>query len=106
MSILSYRQGISVMTKRVTRKAFKNGGSWAVRIPKGWLPEDAELDMTVRDDGVLEIRPLDRDERMKALLARLAEGPEIPESEFPVPDRSGWVERFNFEELFKDEEKH
>jgi hypothetical protein len=43
---------------------------------------------------------------MKALLARLAEGPEIPESEFPVPDRSGWVERFNFEELFKDEEEH
>ena len=68
MSILLYRSEISVMTKRVTRKAFKNGGSWAVRIPKGWLPDDAEFDMTVRDDGVLEIRPLDRDERMKRCL--------------------------------------
>ena len=93
------------MTKRVTRRAFKNGGSWAVRIPKGWLPDDAEFDMTVRDDGVLEIRPLDRDERMKRLLARLAEGPEIPESEFPVPDRSDWVDRFDFEEMFRDEEE-
>lgn len=90
------------MTKRVTRKAFKNGGSWAVRIPKGWLPDDAEFDMTVREDGVLEIRPLDRDERMKRLLAEIqARGP-IPEKEFPMPSRENWPDRFDYDEMFKD----
>ena len=90
------------MTKRVTRRAFKNGGSWAVRIPKGWLPEDAELDMTIRSDGVLEIRPLDRDERMKRLLAEIqARGP-ISEEEFPIPSRENWNERFDFDKMFKD----
>ena len=46
------------MTERVTRKAFKNGGSVAVRIPKGWLEEDSEIDIVRRDDGTVEILSL------------------------------------------------
>lgn len=90
------------MTNRVVRKAFKNGGSWAVRIPKGWLPEDAELEMAVRDDGVLEIRPLDRDEQMKRLLADIrARGP-ISDEELPLPNRENWTDRFDFDKMFRD----
>lgn len=90
------------MTERVTRKAFKNGGSVAVRIPKGWISEDAEIDIVRREDGIVEIRPLDRATRLKRLLAYLAEQPELPESEFLLPDREPATDRFNFDEMFKD----
>lgn len=90
------------MTERVTRRAFKNGGSWAIRIPKGWIPADAEVDLIVREDGVLEIRPLDSDQRIRKLLARLAEQPELSESELPVPSREVEAGRFDFNEMFRD----
>lgn len=93
------------MTKRVTRKLFKNGGSWAIRIPKGWLPEDGEFDVVVRDDGVLEVRPIDREARMKKLLEWLATQPEISEEEFPVPSREPEPERFDWDELWNGEMK-
>jgi virulence-associated protein VagC len=93
------------MTKRVTRKLFKNGGSWAIRIPKGWLPEDGEFDVVVREDGVVEIRPLDRETRMKNLLTWLASQPPIPEEEFPIPKREVEPERFDWDELWNGEMK-
>lgn len=93
------------MTKRVTRKLFKNGGSWAIRIPKGWLPEDGEFDLVVREDGVVEIHPLNRAERMKRLLEWLASQPPIPEEEFPIPERPIEPERFNWDELWNGEMK-
>ncbi len=88
------------MTERVTRKAFKNGGSVAVRIPKGWIDEDAEIDIVRREDGIVEIRPLDREARMKRLLEEVtARGP-ISEDELPIPPRYPEPERFNFDELW------
>lgn len=90
------------MTEQVTRKAFKNGGSVAVRIPKGWIPEDSEIDIVKREDGIVEIRPLDKDARMKRLLEYLSQQPELPEDEFPVPVRETWPDRFNYDEMFKD----
>jgi len=93
------------MTKRVTRKLFKNGGSWAIRIPKGWLPEDGEFDVVVRDDGVLEIRPLDRELRMKRLLREIQERGPLSEKEFPIPSREIEPERFDWDELWNGEMK-
>ena len=93
------------MTKRVTRKLFKNGGSWAIRIPKGWLPEDGEFDVVVRDDGVLEIRPLDREARMKRLLQEIQERGPLTEEEFPIPSREIEPERFDWDELWNGEMK-
>lgn len=90
------------MTERVTRKAFKNGGSVAVRIPKGWIPEDSEIDIVKREDGIVEIRPLDKDARMARLLEYLSQQPELPEDEFPVPVREVWPDRFNYDEMFRD----
>jgi virulence-associated protein VagC len=90
------------MTDRVTRKAFKNGGSVAVRIPKGWLEEDAEIDVVRREDGIVEIRPLDREARMKKLLEYLSQQPELPEDAFPIPDRRAEPSRFDYDEMFKD----
>jgi len=90
------------MTVRVTRKAFKNGGSVAVRIPKGWITEDAEIDMVLREDGIVEIRPLDRETRMKRLLEYLGQQPELSEDEFPMPVREVWPERFNSDDMFRD----
>jgi virulence-associated protein VagC len=90
------------MTERVTRKAFKNGGSVAVRIPKGWIPEDAEIDIVKREDGIVEIRPLDKETRMRKLLEYLSQQPDLPEDEFPVSVREVWPDRFNYDEMFKD----
>jgi len=90
------------MTERVTRKAFKNGGSVAVRIPKGWISEDAEIDIVRREDGIVEIRPVDKEARMKRLLEYLGQQPELPEDEFPVPVREVWPDRFNYDEMFRD----
>jgi virulence-associated protein VagC len=90
------------MTERVTRKAFKNGGSVAVRIPKGWIPEDSEIDIVKREDGIVEIRPLDKEARMKRLLEYLSQQPELPEDEVPVPVREVWPDRFNYDEMFRD----
>jgi virulence-associated protein VagC len=88
------------MTERVSRKAFKNGGSVAVRIPKGWIDEDAEIDIVRRDDGIVEIRPLDREARMKRLLLEIqARGP-VSDEEFPVPVREREAERFDLDELW------
>mgnify|MGYP000140246593 CR=1 FL=1 len=90
------------MTDRVTRKAFKNGGSVAVRIPKGWIDEDAEIDIVKRDDGILEIRPLDKETRMKRLLEFLRQQPELSEQDLPMPVREDWSDRFNPDEMFRD----
>jgi virulence-associated protein VagC len=90
------------MTERVTRKAFKNGGSVAVRIPKGWISEDAEIDIVRREDGIVEIRPLDKEARMKRLLQELLDRGPIPDEEFPVPVREVWPDRFNYDEMFRD----
>ena len=90
------------MTDRVTRKAFKNGGSVAVRIPKGWLEEDAAIDVVRREDGIVEIRPLDREARMKKLLEYLSQQPELPEDAFPIPDRRPEPSRFDYDEMFRD----
>ena len=90
------------MTERVTRKAFKNGGSVAVRIPKGWISEDAEIDVVKREDGIVEIRPLDKEARMKRLLEYLSQQPELPEDEFTIPVREVWPDRFNYDEMFRD----
>jgi virulence-associated protein VagC len=90
------------MTERVTRKAFKNGGSVAVRIPKGWLEEDSEIDIVRRDDGTVEIRPLDREARMKKLLEYLRQQPELSEDAFPVPDRKVDPSRFDYDAMFRD----
>lgn len=90
------------MTDRVTRKAFKNGGSVAVRIPKGWIDEDAEIDIVKRDDGILEIRPLDKETRMKRLLEFLRQQPELSEQDLPMPVREDWPDRFNADEMFRD----
>ncbi len=90
------------MTERVTRKAFKNGGSVAVRIPKGWIDEDAEIDIIRREDGTVEIRPLDRATRLRRLLDYLSQQPELPEDEFTIPERLPEPDRFDFDEMFKD----
>lgn len=90
------------MTEQVTRKAFKNGGSVAVRIPKGWIPEDSEIDIVKREDGIVEIRPLDKETRMKRLLEYLSQQPELPEDDFTIPVRGVEPERFDYDEMFKD----
>ncbi len=90
------------MTERVTRKAFKNGGSVAVRIPKGWIEEDAEIDIVKRDDGILEIRPLDKETRMKRLLEFLCQQPKLSEKDLPMPVREDWSDRFHPDEMFRD----
>lgn len=88
------------MTERVTRKAFKNGGSVAVRIPKGWIDEDSEIDIVRREDGIVEIRPLDRDARMKKVLQSIIDRGPIPDAELPVPQRAVEPERHNWNELW------
>jgi virulence-associated protein VagC len=93
------------MTKRVTRKLFKNGGSWAVRIPKDFLPENPEIDVVMREDGVIEIRPLDRQQRLQAFLARMMERGELPDSEIWLPDRKPEPERWDWDELAGDKQK-
>jgi virulence-associated protein VagC len=88
------------MTERVTRKAFKNGGSVAVRIPKGWIDEDSEIDIVRREDGIVEIRPLDRDARMKKVLQSIIDRGPISDVELPIPARAVEPERYDWNELW------
>ena len=90
------------MTERVTRKAFKNGGSVAVRIPKGWISEDAEVDIVRREDGIVEIRPLDKEARMKRLLQEIMDRGPIPDEEFPLPVREVEPERHDWDKLWNE----
>ena len=90
------------MTTRVTRKAFKNGGSMAIRIPKGWLPEDAELQLEIRADGVLEVSALDRTEKLKRYLERMSESQQLAEDEIWLPDRTALGVRWDWDELAGD----
>lgn len=88
------------MTEHVTRKAFKNGGSVAVRIPKGWIDEDSEIDIVRREDGVVEIRPRDRDARMKKVLQSIIDRGPISDAELPVPLRAVEPERYDWNDLW------
>jgi hypothetical protein len=90
------------MTTRVIRKAFKNGGSMAIRVPKGWLPEDAELQLVIRADGVLEVSALDRTEKLKRYVERMVESGPLAEEEIWLPDRAALVERWDWDELAGD----
>jgi virulence-associated protein VagC len=90
------------MTERVTRKAFKNGGSVAVRIPKGWISEDAEIDIVRREDGIVEIRPLDKEALMKRLLQEIMDRGPIPDQEFPLPVREVEPERHDWDKLWNE----
>lgn len=93
------------MTETVTRKLFRNGGSWAIRIPKDFLPSTTELELFLRQDGVLELRPLAREQRMQNLLKRLSESPELAADAFPIPTRGIEIERFDWKELWGSEEQ-
>jgi len=67
------------------------------------LSEDSEIEISRRDDGVVEIRPLDKAERMRKLLAWLATQPELTEEELPVPVREIEPERLDWDELWNGE---
>jgi virulence-associated protein VagC len=88
------------MTNRVTRKLFRNGGSWALRIPAGWLLEEAEYELVRREDGVLEVHPMDNEMQFKEFLKHLAEQGELPDSETWIPQRLPEPDRWNLDELF------
>lgn len=90
------------MTDRVTRKVFRNGGSLAVRIPKGWIAADAEIDIIRNQNGDLLIRPLNREDRIGRLLEYLIEQPEITDEDFLLPASESGTDRFNSAQMFRD----
>lgn len=90
------------MTKRVNRKLFKNGGSMAIRIPKGWLPEDTELQLMLREDGVLEVSAVDRVEKLRRFEMRMIQAEPLSEDAIWLPDRGSSPDRWDWGELAGD----
>lgn len=86
------------MTDVVTTKTFRNGGSFAIRIPSGWV-SDGEVTLA-RDPKTGEISVSQRSAKMAALLAEFIERGPIDDPVFeealkrnPNPDQRSVFER-------------
>lgn len=58
------------MTEPMVTKMFKNGGSWAIRIPAGHVPSTEKVEIRATPDGTLEIRPHNELETLEQLLEK------------------------------------
>ena len=58
------------MTEPMVTKMFRNGGSWAIRIPAGHVPSTEKVEIRATPDGTLEIRPHNEPETLERLLEK------------------------------------
>ena len=58
------------MTEPMVTKMFKNGGSWAIRIPAGHVPPTEKVEIRATSEGTLEIRPHNEPETLEQLLEK------------------------------------
>lgn len=88
------------MNEPVNVKLFKNGGSWALRIPSSMLPAEKEATLCQRQDGVIELTFKSKKQRMQELLDYLQTQDPLSDSEsyFPSGDQMG--ERWDSEDVF------
>ena len=67
---------MTTMTEPVVTRMFRNGGSWAVRIPASIVPPTQAVEIRATAEGTLEIRPHHEPETLDQLLAKWEqEGP-------------------------------
>ena len=59
---------MTTMSEPVVTKMFKNGGSWAVRIPASLVPPTKTVEVRGTAGGTLEIRPHHEPETLEQLL--------------------------------------
>jgi virulence-associated protein VagC len=64
---------MQTMTDPVVTKMFKNGGSWAVRIPVSLVPSTQAVEIRATAEGALEIRPHYEQETLEQLLDKWQE---------------------------------
>lgn len=76
MYIQSVYTTMTTMTEPVVTRMFRNGGSWAVRIPASLVPPTQAVEIRATAEGTLEIRPHHEPETLDQLLAKWEqEGP-------------------------------
>jgi virulence-associated protein VagC len=82
------------MTEAMVTKMFKNGGSWAIRIPAGLVPPTEKVEIRATADGTLEIRPHNEPETLEQLLKKWKQEPTPLDAAEHWPPRTPLPSRF------------
>ena len=82
------------MTEPVVVKKFKNGGSWAIRIPAHMLAESDSFEIKEVSPGVLEVRPHEPPLSIIELLDQWAAEPPVEDADEEFPNRENVPLRF------------
>ena len=82
------------MTDPVVTKLFRNGGSWAVRIPAALVPPTQSVEIRGTSQGTIEIVPHDEPETLDQLLGRWSQEPTPADAGEPWPERTTLPARF------------
>ena len=83
------------MTDPVVTKMFRNGGSWAIRIPAALVPASEMVDIRRTAEGVIEIRPHNAPPTVDDLLGRWSTEPPPSDAHEPWPARPALPHRFS-----------
>lgn len=89
------------MTKPVVTKLFRNGGSWAVRIPASLVPETHTVQIRATAEGTLEILPHHESETLDQLLEKWMQEATPRDAQEQWPARTTLPGRFPA--LYEDE---
>lgn len=82
------------MNKPVIAKMFRNGGSWALRIPSHMVPDSDTLEIRQREPGVLELRAHRRPLSVRELIEKWNTEPPIDDADDELPERPFTPQRF------------
>jgi len=82
------------MTDPVVTKLFRNGGSWAVRIPAALVPPTNSVEIRGTPQGTIEILPHEEPDTLDQLLERWSSEPTPADAQEPWPPRTPLSSRF------------
>ena len=82
------------MPEPVVTKLFRNGGSWAVRIPASLVPPTRFVEIRATAQGTIEILPHDEPVTLDQLLERWSTQSTPADADEPWPPRTPLPGRF------------
>ena len=86
--------------KRMNTKLFRNGGSWAVRLPSDWIVGSPDVQLIEKRPGVIEVHLLSRQQLFSQLIEDTIADP-LSESDLPVEERQLESDRYDIEKLMR-----
>ena len=89
--------------KHVQTKLFRNGGSWAVRIPAEWVAGAGDVELVERRPGVIEVKLVSRRALFEALAEDCKTDPLTP-TDLPITARNPELDRYDIAQLLAERE--